>query len=268
MPQIFQNKLSFLDVYQPFLREDEITNGLMIGLLERDNLIPDLMISVTQGDSLLLGTIVGKNMILASNTTDRTLYNELVSFMDTTEYPGIIGPKTYCDIYKQVYDETHETPLKTAMNQRIYACHQVNNVSEDIGLFRLATKEDIDILTPWIIDFEIMVEGSANEEDLITSLMKRIESEVLYVLEMNGEVVSMAQRARPLKTTETVGLVYTPIKHRKKGYATRVVELLTILIHQDGKIATLYTDLSNPTSNKIYMDIGYQPHCDSIVYIK
>jgi len=28
----------------------------------------------------------------------------------------------------------------------------------------------------------------------------------------------------------------------------------------------LYTDLANPTSNKIYMDIGWEPVCDSIDY--
>jgi predicted GNAT family acetyltransferase len=26
----------------------------------------------------------------------------------------------------------------------------------------------------------------------------------------------------------------------------------------------LYTDLANPTSNKIYADIGYEPVCDAI----
>ena len=28
----------------------------------------------------------------------------------------------------------------------------------------------------------------------------------------------------------------------------------------------LFTDLANPTSNKIYMDIGYEPVCDAVDY--
>jgi hypothetical protein len=28
----------------------------------------------------------------------------------------------------------------------------------------------------------------------------------------------------------------------------------------------LYTDLANPTSNRIYMDIGYKPVCESVDY--
>ena len=32
------------------------------------------------------------------------------------------------------------------------------------------------------------------------------------------------------------------------------------------RFCCLYTDLANPTSNKIYVDIGYQPVCDSVEY--
>ena len=32
------------------------------------------------------------------------------------------------------------------------------------------------------------------------------------------------------------------------------------------RFVTLFTDLANPTSNKIYTDIGYEPVCNSIDY--
>ncbi|MCJ8010525.1 hypothetical protein MUG84_02060 [Paenibacillus sp. KQZ6P-2] len=33
------------------------------------------------------------------------------------------------------------------------------------------------------------------------------------------------------------------------------------------RFASLYTDLSNPVTNHIYMNIGYKPLADSVVYV-
>jgi hypothetical protein len=65
----------------------------------------------------------------------------------------------------------------------------------------------------------------------------------------------------------TVGGVYTPPELRNRGYATSCVAELSRNILQSGKeFCTLYTDLANPTSNSIYMKIGYKPVCDSVEY--
>lgn len=51
------------------------------------------------------------------------------------------------------------------------------------------------------------------------------------------------------------------VKHNfdgKNGFGSAVVASLTKKMIQDGfKFCTLYTDLGNPTSNKIYQDVGY-----------
>jgi hypothetical protein len=39
------------------------------------------------------------------------------------------------------------------------------------------------------------------------------------------------------------------------------------MLDQGYKTTSLYTDLENPTSNKIYMDIGYEPIMDSILLL-
>jgi predicted GNAT family acetyltransferase len=63
----------------------------------------------------------------------------------------------------------------------------------------------------------------------------------------------------------TVSGVYTPPELRCKGYATSCVAELSRNILQSGKkFCMLYTDLANPTSNSIYMKIGYWPVCDSV----
>jgi predicted GNAT family acetyltransferase len=75
----------------------------------------------------------------------------------------------------------------------------------------------------------------------------------------------MALKTRPTDKGATVGGVYTPPEFRKKGYATSCVAEISRAILQGGKqFCALYTDLANPTSNSIYIKIGYQPVCDSV----
>jgi uncharacterized protein len=61
--------------------------------------------------------------------------------------------------------------------------------------------------------------------------------------------------------------VYTPPRHRGKGYATSLVaELTGRLLAAGHRRCMLVTDLANPTSNGIYRRIGYLPVCDSADY--
>ena len=60
-----------------------------------------------------------------------------------------------------------------------------------------------------------------------------------------------------------IGPVYTPPERRSRGYASS----LTAAASQDQldrgrEFVFLFTDLGNPTSNKIYQAIGYEPVID------
>lgn len=268
MIHVYKSKEEFLGKHLAFLEQDEVRNNLMIGIASRDRDVEEFYISSQINDEKLVGVISGKNMILASNTLNDKVYRDLIEYMEKVEYPGIIGPKEVCEKYLDLYRGMTGTDMEIEMDQRIYACPAVKNYSEKVGQMRLSEMKDFDVLLDWVCEFELMVEGHYDRENMKGMLTKRIEHKSLYVLEVDDELVSMAARSRPLKNTETVSLVYTPDHLRRRGYASRVVELLTEEIIKDGKIPTLYTDLSNPTSNSIYMKIGYVPHCDSVVYKK
>ena len=75
--------------------------------------------------------------------------------------------------------------------------------------------------------------------------------------------VSIACSTRSTPNGVGINMVYTPPEHRKKGYASACVAALSQKLLDKGyKFCFLFTDLSNPTSNKIYQDIGYQPVAD------
>ena len=65
-----------------------------------------------------------------------------------------------------------------------------------------------------------------------------------------------------------IGPVYTPPEHRRRGYATTLVaDLSAWLLERGHRACFLYTDLANPTSNRIYVEIGYERVCDAMEFV-
>ena len=78
----------------------------------------------------------------------------------------------------------------------------------------------------------------------------------------------MTARSRPTHHGIAVNAVYTPPEQRGRGYATAAVATLSQqLLYEGYDFCCLFTDLSNPTSNRIYQRIGYRPVCDFNEYI-
>jgi len=265
MIRVFDNQNDFLEKYERFFSNDEICYGLIWGIAKRKSIVT-YMISSEIDDRFVVGVLAGKNLIIASNTLEEDVYRDLVVYMNDVDYPGIIGLKEHCNLYNSLYSRVNGKNLITKMDQRIYYCTEINECSEQTGIVRLAEKLDMDCIVEWAINFSKEAEDSTTTlKDARKNIENKIMNRTLYVLEVNNQVVSMAARTRSLNTTESVGYVYTPENLRGKGYASRVVEEVTRLVLNDNKTATLYTDLSNPTSNSIYMKIGYKPYCDSVM---
>jgi GNAT superfamily N-acetyltransferase len=75
--------------------------------------------------------------------------------------------------------------------------------------------------------------------------------------------VAMAQVQFPTPTCPRVRMVYTPPEARRHGYATSLVARLSERLLASGcPRCFLFTDIDNPTSNSIYMKIGYRPVCE------
>jgi predicted GNAT family acetyltransferase len=64
-----------------------------------------------------------------------------------------------------------------------------------------------------------------------------------------------------------IGPVYTPPDLRGRGYASALTAELSAELLAGGRdYCFLYTDLANPTSNRIYQAIGYEFVCESAEY--
>jgi hypothetical protein len=104
------------------------------------------------------------------------------------------------------------------------------------------------------------------DEALRASAAARVAGGGVHAWEVDGAPVSMASLQGATRHGVRVSFVYTPPELRGKGYATACVAILSERALASGRrFCTLYTDLSNPTSNAIYRRIGYRPIGESMM---
>jgi len=184
-----------------------------------------------------------------------------------TVIPGVTGHREVTDPFAERWYKTCGTSIRSTMAQRIYRLDSVNNVPTVSGRMRLATLADKDLVSEWAHAFVVEAGGPASEGIPERDFTPVIEEGMVYLWEDAGKPVSLAIKSRPTEHGMTVSLVYTPPEYRRNGYATACVASVCREILKSGyDFCTLYTDLSNPTSNSIYMKIGFKPVCDSVAY--
>ncbi|MFI5391510.1 MAG: GNAT family N-acetyltransferase, partial [Bacteriovoracales bacterium] len=85
-----------------------------------------------------------------------------------------------------------------------------------------------------------------------------IKNRLYFVWENGGSPVAMAYIGRPTLNSLGISAVYSPVKHRKKGYASALVSNLSQKIIDSGKkFCVLFSNEQNLTSNRIYERMGY-----------
>ena len=127
------------------------------------------------------------------------------------------------------------------------------------GRSRAATAADLDLLRAWYVGFA--AEADMPAHDVEQSVRFRLDGQGGFLLwEDSADPVSFAGYTPVVAGVARIGPVYTPPERRRQGYGAAV----TAASSQAARGGTasevvLFTDLGNPTSNKIYTQIGYRP---------
>jgi predicted GNAT family acetyltransferase len=183
------------------------------------------------------------------------------------EIPGVTGHREVTDPFVDRWCRDFGTSIKSTMAQRVYRLDSVSDVPSVPGRARLATLKDRDFISRWRRAFMVEALGPSAQNIPETDDTPFIENGAICIWEYSEAPVSMVIEGRPTDHGMCVTLVYTPPEFWRKGYATACVATVCRDILKSGyDFCTLYTDLSNPTSNSIYMKIGFKPVCDSVQY--
>jgi uncharacterized protein len=256
----------------PLLEQDEIINNLALGLLlALKDEQPMVMATVTRENKMVMALFqTHPKQIILSKAAEFTVdeIQQLAVLLDEklADIPGFIGEKDLTSqLAKEITNLRKRVP-NIQMNQRLYCLNKIEKKPAENGKLKRMEFVNLPLVKEWVYQFCIDINEPMSREDAETKAKELIERGRVYGWDIDGEIVSMANASRATKTNITVNFVFTPLSERKKGYASSCVSAITQLLLNSGyKTTSLYTDLDNPTSNKIYMEIGYKPLIDSIV---
>ena len=275
----YANAHDFLQMTQAFLETDEAANNLLLGVCfhlarapERIKTTP-YFATVSENNELLLAAVMTPphNLVIyGQKDTPRPAIRALAERLltDQTMPPGVVGPVEIARAFAQAWADVAGVKQRPGMRQRIYELRRVIPPASTPGYLQLATPTETDLITNWALAFqaEALAPGGDPTQTRET-IAYRLNQQEVY-LWVDGQPVSMAAKGRPITHGITVNLVYTPPEFRHRGYASAVVAALSQLLLDSGwQFCTLFTDLSNPTSNHIYQTIGYTPVCDFNEYV-
>ena len=118
-------------------------------------------------------------------------------------------------------------------------------------------------MTEWMTGFDTEAMGSEagrrDIEGVRQRAPRRAEPHGLHLGAM-GYRSRCARQPAPRPHGIRIGAVYTPPELRRRGYASALVAAVSQAeLDRGRRWCFLFTDLANPTSNRIYQAIGYRP---------
>lgn len=205
----------------------------------------------------------------AGNRVDHQAIHCLADGLAGYDIPGVTSENSLAELFAKEYTARRGLAFKTSMSQRIYELTAVNTDVKQLGIVRLLEQKDMHYFPYWLEAFHaagIYGNTKMSIPQDTEEYRYRISSKKLYVLEVDGIPVSMAGFTREMQKAIGVAFVYTPPYYRGKGYASScVAQISQIALEKGFTKCVLYTDLLNPTSNRIYQRIGYHAVCDSLM---
>ena len=270
---------TFLEIAGPLLERDEARNQLALGIAGSATENPDAyetarFWAVTEREEPVAAALRTPpyDLVLADPLSPTALRAVLEAVaVDDPDVPGVIGNMPHVEEAARVLAAATGRRAEQTISQGVYALRWVRDGARASGAAIPASGGDRDLVRRWLIDFlvEAVPEPMRHTDQVDRNLDTRFSSADagFWLWRDDERPVSLAGYSGRTPTGIRVGPVYTPPEFRRRGYATALVaELSGWLLRRGHRSVFLFTDLSNPTSNRIYTDVGYERVADSAVF--
>jgi uncharacterized protein len=270
---------AFLRLAGPLLERDEARNQLPLGIAGTLTTHPDAydvvhfwVVRDAQEPVAAAVRTEPFNLVLGDPSSEAALDRLLEAVLvDDPGIPGIVGNVPFVQPAAERLVAASGRTAERILSQGVYGLTAVRDVARAPGGTRAATAEDRPQILAWVRAFA--TEALPDPDEAFERLERNLESRFggegggFWLWEDRGEPVSLSGFSGPTPTGIRIGPVYTPPEHRQHGYATTLVaDLSAWLLEQGHRACFLYTDLANPTSNRIYVEIGYERVCDAMEF--
>jgi predicted GNAT family acetyltransferase len=268
---------AFLAEAAPVIAADEARHNLIYGIcstvLEIPSVYEEAHFWTVHDDGIVAAALMTPpfNVVVARPLAPEALpYLARALREQAVALPGVTGAIPEADLFAAAWEEAAGAARRVQMRQGIYAARSASVPEGVPGAWREAGHADRELALAWLRAFEAeAMHGSAARPDHAEWFDRRLGSTTagLSLWEHDSQVVSMCGYGGPTPHGIRIGPVYTPPELRRRGYASALVAQVTQHLLDGGRdYCFLYTDLANPTSNRIYMSVGYELVCESAEY--
>ena len=273
----YSDPREYLEAARAFLEQDEVVNNLPLSIVAAraaaepkpatpsDDASKDPFFGLVEDSGApvfaMLMTPPHNLIVYAPAGTNPAAYEVAVAHIRDhgIAIPGIIGPRGVAIDVANAWCALTGASQRVRMEQMIYRLDRVADVPLSPGSMIVAKPVHVDILSKWFHEFSRSTPDPTTA-DLAHRRAERFIKEQNAFLWIDSRPVSMTASARATRNCGVVNAVFTPKRYRNHGYATSCVAALSRrLLEQGFSSCSLYTDLSNPVSNRIYKKIGYRP---------
>ena len=263
----------FLTVATPLLLRDEPRHNLILGLAttlrDHPGRYAEHRLWVAEEGGDVVGAALRTpphGLVLAQPYVEAAV--EALAAAIREDLPGVVGALPEARTFASVWSARTGSTFRTRIEQGIYALSAVRGPSDVAGCPRPAGIEDRTLLVDWWRAFsvEALHDDDPDTEAIEQAIDFRLAEEGwgIVLWENAGETVSLAGFGGATPNGIRIGPVYSPPEHRGYGYASALVASVSAnRLAEGNRFCFLYTDLANPTSNRIYERIGYEWVCES-----
>jgi predicted GNAT family acetyltransferase len=259
------NLKQFAERHAPALAADEIRHNVLLAVLKLGLHDPSVPVSTwdlgkpgccaiqQQGRGILLGD-VGE-----ADTRD------LARIVADQDIPSVMGAGETARWFVEA-SRNLGRDFPNLMAQTIQVLDHAPSVQPRDGAVRLARQDDVDLVFHWLCDF--VTEAVPHDPPPTREeANRRIEESLAYLWCLDDQPVAMSCVGRVLERGVAIAPVYTPPEHRCRGYAGAATGAIVEEVLKRGyRYAYLFTDDSNPASNRCYANIGFRPYCKANMY--
>ena len=204
-------------------------------------------------------------LVVQSEPLDKPALEALADTLISNNWhlPGVNGMDGVSDCFADIWMERTGQQARRIVNTRAYELRQVLPLDYPPGEMKLAQESDAQLAADMLNAMGEEVVLGPRRLHTAQTMLDTIQKKCVFFWVDEGEIVSLTVAVRPQIKGICVSGVYTPPAFRRRGYARALVaEVSKELLSRGFEFTNLFTDLANPTSNKIYQEVGYKPVAD------
>ncbi len=200
-----------------------------------------------------LHTVPKRPLLLnGPNELPETVAQAIVSHF--SDAAGLTSSKSIVDQLAPAWGK----PITDSVPMYLYKLNELAPSINFQGKLRQVAPGDRDLLVQWIEEFAIAINERLIGRNYEEEADRMIEKGLIWFLEIDGKIVSMAGSTRSVGGVACVNYVYTPAAARGRGFASSNVGLLSEHLLQSHDWVCLYAEEGYPASNRVYQKLGYE----------